>query len=216
MFRQIAGGLFALLSLAIAAPSPAYDLVGNGAVGIRGGSLVFTQDQQLKQDASPRLSGDMVFSYVPSDHVTMDVIVGYGWNRLDSGTDQFWLVTSVPLTIGARYALRDGKTWRPFLGAGGGMYVWSVQTKNLDAAKDPVTLERLRRADLGFYATGGMERRMSKHIAMTGDASYHYILAKDTTDFPSGFNGNKGYYQVRLGVSLFFSLSERIDSGLPE
>lgn len=216
MARHIAGGFFALLCLAIAAPSPAYDLVGNGAVGIRGGTVVFTQDKEIKDFASPRLSGDMVFSYVYNDHITADVIVGYGWNRLDSGTDQFWLVTTTPITLGARYAIKDGKKYRPYLGAGGGMYVWSVQTKDLGAAKDPVTFERLRRADLGFYGTAGMERRMSKHINMTADASYHYILAKDTTDFPSGYNGNKGYYQVRVGLSLFFSLSERIDSGLPE
>jgi outer membrane protein W len=210
------GGLITLLGCAIAAPSPAYDLIGNGAVGIRGGSVVFTQDKEIKDAASPRLSGDMVFSYVYSDHITADVIVGYGWNRLDSGSDQFWLVTTTPITLGARYALRDGKVYRPFLGAGGGMYVWSVQTKDLGAAKDPATFERLRRADLGFYGTAGVERRMSKHIMMTGDASYHYILAKDVADFPSGYNGNKGYYQVRIGLSLFFSLSERIDSGLPE
>ncbi|HEX7079268.1 MAG TPA: hypothetical protein VF363_12670 [Candidatus Eisenbacteria bacterium] len=216
MPRNVVGGFFALLCLAIAAPSQAYDLVGNGAVGVRGGTLVFTQDQEIKKDASPRLAGDMVFSYVYTDRATVDVIVGYGWNRLDSGTDKFWLVTSTPITIGTRFAVKDGKVYRPFLGAGGGLYVWSVQNKQLDAAKDPVTLERLRRADLGFYGTVGVERRMSKHISMLGDWSYHYILAKDVVDFPSGYNGNKGYYQVRLGLELFFSLSERIDSGLPE
>jgi len=32
---------------------------------------------------------------------------------------------------------------RPYLGGGGGMYVWSVQSKDLGAAKDPITFERL-------------------------------------------------------------------------
>lgn len=216
MSRHFAGGLLALFCFAIAAPSPAFDLVGNGAVGIRGGSVVFNRDKEIKDFASPRLSGDLVFTYVYNDHITADVFVGYGWNRLDSGTTDFWLVTSVPVTLGARYALRDGKVYRPFVGAGGGMYVWSIQSKDLGAAKDPITFERLRRADLGFYGTAGVERRMSKHITMLADGSYHYILAKDTTDFPSGYNGNKGYFQVRVGLSLYFSLSERIDSGLPE
>lgn len=216
MARHLLGGLIALLGLAIAAPSPAYDLVGSGGVGFRGGSLIFTQDKQVKDAASARLSGDLTFSYVYSDHITADVIVGYGWSRLDTGTDQYWLLNSVPITLGARYALKDGKVYRPFLGAGGGMYVWSILTRRLDVTKDPVTFERLRRADFGFYGTAGVERRMSKHITMIGDGSYHYILAKDTADFPSGFNGNKGYYQFRLGLALFFSTSERIDSGLPE
>jgi len=30
-------------------------------------------------------------------------------------------------------------------------------------------------------------------------------MAKDIKDFPSGFNGDKAYAQVRLGVTFFFS-----------
>jgi hypothetical protein len=41
-------------------------------------------------------------------------------------------------------------------------------------------------------------------------------MAKDVKDFPSGFNGDKAYAQFRLGVTFYFSLSEKIDSGLPE
>ena len=51
---------------------------------------------------------------------------------------------------------------------------------------------------------------------MTADGSYHYIMAKDEKRFPSGYNGDKAYAQVRLGVTFFFSLSEKIDTGLPE
>jgi len=216
MYRNLVGGLLIILLAGSATPSLATDLVGSGGIGARGGTLIFTQDIPTKEQARPRLSGDVVFSYVKSDHLTLDVTAGYGWNRLESGTPQFYVATATPITLSGRYFLRDGKTWRPYLGAGGGVYVWSVLNRNLDAAKDPTTFERLRRARPGFHGLAGMERRMTKHITMTGDFGYHYILAKDLAHFPSGYNRDKAYAQFRLGVTFFFSLSERIDSGLPE
>jgi len=118
--------------------------------------------------------------------------------------------------LSARYFLRDGKVWRPYVGAGGGLYVWSVLTKDLGAAKDPLTFERLRRGRPGFHVMVGTERPMSRHISMTGDLGYHYIMAKDLVHFPSGYNRDKAYMAGRLGVTFYFSLSEKIDSGLPE
>jgi len=216
MSRNFVGGLLLILLAGSATPSNATDLVGSGGIGARGGSLLFTQDIPTKEEASPRLLGDLVFSYVWTDHVTFDVTTGYGWNRLRSDTPDFYVMTTTPITLSARYFLRDGKIWRPYVGAGGGVYVWSVLSKDLGAAKDPVTFERLRRARPGFHGLVGMERRMSKHISMTGDVGYHYIMAKDLVHFPSGYNRDKAYAQVRLGVTFFFSLSEKIDSGLPE
>ncbi len=178
--------------------------------------IKFIQDRITAEDAKPRFSGDLVFSYVTSDHLWMDLTVGYAWNRLDKNDDRYWLATSVPVTLGFRYLVRDGKKMRPYLGGGGGMYVWSIQTKDLGAAKDPVTFERLRRADPGIYGMVGVQRQTSKHIAMTAEGVYHYIFASNPKDFPSGYNGNKGYAQVRLGVTFYFTLSERIDTGLPE
>ncbi len=205
-----------ILLAGTATPSLATDLVGSGGIGARGGTLLFTQDKQTSQDARPRLSGDVVFSYVWTDHITFDVTAGYGWNRLETGNPEFFVATTTPLTLGARYFLRDGKVWRPYVGGGGGLYVWSVLTHDLGAAKDPLTFERLRRARPGLHGMIGVERRMSKHISMTGDGNYHYIFAHDIERFPSGFNGDKAYAQVRLGVTFYFNLSERIDTGLPE
>ncbi|HYQ95577.1 MAG TPA: hypothetical protein VER38_01040 [Candidatus Eisenbacteria bacterium] len=216
MFRNFVGGFVIILLAGSATPSDATDLVGSGGIGARGGTLLFTQDTPTKNEARPRLSGDLVFSYVSTDHVTFDVTAGYGWNRLRSGNPEFYVVTATPITLSARYFLRDGKVWRPYLGAGGGLYVWSVLTQDLSAAKDPMTFEVLRRARPGFHGLAGMERRMSKHITMTGDLGYHYIMAKDIQHFPSGYNRDKAYAQVRLGVTFFFSLSEKIDTGLPE
>ncbi len=216
MSRNFVGGLIFILLAGTATPSRATDLVGSGGIGARGGSLLFTQDVPTKSQASPRLLGDLVFSYVWTDHVTLDVTTGYGWDRLRSNDTQYFAITTTPITLSARYFLRDGKTWRPYVGAGGGMYVWSVLTQDLSASKDPVTLERLRRARPGIHGLVGMERRMSKHISMTGDLGYHYIMAKDLVHFPSGYNRDKAYAQARIGVSFFFSLSEKIDTGLPE
>ncbi len=216
MFRNFVGGLLFILLAGTATPSSATDLVGAGGIGARGGSLIFTQDVPTKEEAKPRLLGDIVFSYVWTDHMTFDVTSGYAWDRLDSGKDEYYVITTTPITLGARYFLHDGKTWGPHIGAGGGVDVWSVLTRDLGAAKDPVTFERLRRARPGFYGMAGMERRMSKHISTTGDVGYHYILAKDLVRFPSGYNRDKAYMQGRIGVTFYFSLSEKIDTGLPE
>jgi outer membrane protein W len=215
MSRSVVGGLLALLVTVLPASALASEQLGNGGIGFRGGMIKFLQDETTAEDASPRLSGDLVFSYVYSDHLWLDVTVGYGWNRIGDNTD-FWIASSVPLTVGARYQMWDGKKLRPYLGAGGGFYVWSIHSKDLGAAKDPLTFERLRRADPGVYGVVGVERAMSKHIHMTADGLYHYIFAENVEDFPSGYNGNKGYAQIRLGVTFYFTLSERIDTGLPE
>lgn len=216
MSRNFVGGLIFILLAGTSTPSRATDLVGSGGIGARGGSLLYTQDVPTKSQASPRLLGDLVFSYVWTDHVTMDVTTGYGWDRLRSNDTQYFAMTTTPITLSARYFLRDGKVWRPYVGVGGGVYVWSVLTHDLSASKDPVTLERLRRARPGVHGLLGMERRMSKHIGMTGDLGYHYIMAKDLVHFPTGYNRDKAYAQVRIGVTFYFSLSEKIDTGLPE
>lgn len=217
MSGKIAGGLLVLLLMGTNTLCRADDLTGYGGVGFRGGTLFFTKDPTIAANSVPRLSGDFVMSYVWTDHVTADVTIGWGWNRLDTGNENFWIANVVPLfPIGARYRFRNGSAMRPFVGGGGGLYNWSILTKDLGAAKDPITYERLRRVDLGAYGIVGVERQMSKHITMTGDGNYTYIFADDAAQFPSGYSGPKAYFQVRLGVTFWFSLSERVDTGLPE
>lgn len=216
MNRLLAGGLFVLLLLATVTPAIAFDMSGSGGIGIRGGTLFFTQDEDLKELGQPRISGDLVLSYAWTDKITADVTIGWGWNRLDTDNDSFYVANIVPLfPIGARYMIREGKM-RPFVGGGGGLYNWSILSEDLGAAKDPVTFERLRRVDFGVYGIAGVEREMSKHITMTFDGSYTHIFAADEVNFPSGFNGDKAYFAVRLGATFWFSLSERIDTGLPD
>ena len=158
-----------------------------------------------------------MFSYVWQDRVTADITIGYGYNKLDTGDDRYYLAVSAPLfTLTGRFFLRDGKGWRPYVGAGGGAYMWSIQNYNLGASIDPETYARLRGTALGFHGMVGAERRMSKSIGMTGDIVYHLLLSENEADFPGGYGGNKAYVQARLGVSFYFSLSERVDAGLPE
>jgi outer membrane protein W len=224
MPRIFGGGLAVLLLAGLATPSGASDYVGSGTLGIRGGLVKFSSNglsyalggRTLQADPQPRLSGDLVFGYVWSDRVTTDLTVGFGWNRLNTNDPNFWIAAASPLTVTGRYLLRSDEHWRPYVGVGGGLYVWSILSKDLGPASDPITFERLRRARPGGHAMIGMERRFTKHFGATVDGAYHYIFAQDTENFPNGYNGNKGYYQVRAGVNVFFSLSERIDTGLPE
>lgn len=235
MSRSLLGGLLVLLmtgipslshaqtpevegttTVATGKPRVVYEsLLGYGGVGFRGGTLKFLTDEDVERDATPRLSGDLTFSYVYDDNLYLDVQAGYGWNRLGDDPDRY-VISTVPITFGARYLLMPRRRNRPFVGAGGGLYVWTVHTKDLGAGKDPVTFERLRRGDLGFYLMGGVQRRMTQHITTTADLSYHGIFSGNFDDFPSGYYGNKSYLQFRLGVMFFFSLSERLDTVLPE
>lgn len=225
MSRTVVGGLAALLVIALPLSAPASELVGYGGIGFRGGLAKFgaeantplgLDNEPLPDGTKIRPSFDLVFSYVFSDHLWLDVTAGYSWNRMSHDDERFWIVSAVPLTAGFRYLIWDGRRMRPYVGAGGGMYVWTIHSKDLGAAKDPVTFERFRRADLGFYGVAGVQRQMSKHIALTGDAAYHFIKAANTEDFPSGYNGNRSFVQVRLGATFYFTLTERIDTGLPE
>lgn len=226
MSRHVVGGLIALLVIALPLAASATELVGYGGIGFRGGLVKFGEESNtplrldgtgpLSSGTAPRLSAELVFAYVLSDHLWLDVTVGYAWNRLDTDDERFWLESAVPITGGVRYLFWDGRTTRPYIGVGGGMHVWSIQSKDLGAAKDPVTFERFRRADPGIYGVVGVERQMSKHIAASADGVYHYIMAENADDFPSGYNGNKSYAQVRLGITFYFTLTERIDTGLPE
>ncbi len=216
MSRTIVGGVLTLLISALATPTLAFDLTGSGGIGIRGGTLFFTKDETITENSQPRISGDLVMSYAWTDHITADVTVGWGWNKLDTGDDRFYVANVVPLfPIGVRYFIRDGQI-RPYVGGGGGLYNWSILSKDLGAAKDPQTFERLRRVDAGVYGLAGVERQMSKHITMVADGSYTHIFASDESAFPSGYGGAKAYFGVRLGVTFWFSLSERIDTGLPD
>ncbi len=234
MAHYLRGGLIAFLLAAFAASASASDLTGMAAVGLRAGGALFrgglkydriNDDNPLKprpysNKISPRLAGDLVFSYVWSDHITLDLGTSWAWSRLKSNApganDSFYVATSVPIIAGARYLMRDGKPWRPYIGAGGGVYWWSVLTRDLGPAVDPTTFARFRKAVPGIYGTAGVEKRFSKYLTGTGDATYHYMFSKDEEDYPSGFNGNKSYVQVRLGVNFYFSVSERIETGFPE
>ena len=216
MIRKVAGGLLSLLLMGITTPCAASDLTGFGGVGFRAGTLFFTQDETITANDSPRLSGDMVLSYSWTDHLTADITIGWGWSQLNTGNDSFYVANVVPLfPVGVRYKFQDGKKMRPYVGGGAGLYNWSILSQDLGAAKDPVTFQRLRRVDFGVYGIVGVEREMSRHITMVGEGDYTHIFASDPAAFPSGYGGDKAYFQFRIGVTFWFSLSEQIDTGLP-
>ena len=233
MAHRLRGGfIIALLLAGFAASASASDLTGMAAVGLRAGGALFrgglnfdrtdlsNPARTFDNSISPRLTGDLVFSYVWSDHVTFDLTTGWAWSRLKSdapgANDSFFVATSVPIIIGARYLARDNQPWRPYAGVGGGVYWWSVLTHNLGPAVDPSTFARFRHAVPGVYGTLGVEKRFSKYMTGTGDLVYHYMFSKDENRWPSGFNGNKSYMELRLGVNFYFSVSERIETGFPE
>ena len=234
MSRILRGGLIAFLFLGFVASASASDLTGMAGVGIRLGGCWFTSGLDpdrtstdkygnpvdIPQSVSPRLSGDLVASYVWSDNITIEAATGWSWSAITAGDDalqdSFYVATSVPFIIGARYNMRHGKTWRPFIGAGGGGYWVSVLTRDLGPAKDPVTYEDLRKFVPGVYGTVGVERPVTKLVTATGDAAYHYAFWEDKEKFPSGFNGDKAYFQLRLAMIFHFSVSERIETGFPE
>lgn len=235
MTRLLRGGLLAFLMMGVSVCASADDLTGHASIGFRAGVTQFTSglnydrirtysgtgapilwDKKVK----PRASGDLVFGYAYSDHIKFDIWTSWAWSRFESrapgAADSYYVATVTPVLLGARYLARKGHPWRPYIGVGGGVYWWSMLNKDLSAAKDPATYVRYRKGVAGFYGNLGVERRFSKYITGTADVVYHYLLAKNVTDFPSGFNQNKSYVQVRAGINFYFSVSERIETGFPE
>jgi outer membrane protein W len=242
MSRIRRGGLIAFLFLGFVASASASDLTGMASVGVRGGGALFLSGLDperfradrfgnailnavgdtiwLDQKVSPRLAGDLVFGYAWSDNITLELNTGWAWSRITTGSkalqDSFFVVTSVPFVLSARYLMRDGKTWRPYLGAGGGLYWVSILSRDLGPAKDPQTFERLRKAVPGFFGTVGVEKRFTKLVTGTADLAYHHAFSEDRESFPKGFSGSKSYLQARLGFFFHFDVSERIETGFPE
>ena len=60
------------------------------------------------------------------------------------------------------------------------------------------------------------QQRIREIVEIAVAHGYTHIFAGDEDLFPSGYSGPKAYFAVRLGVSFWFSLSERIDTGLPD
>jgi opacity protein-like surface antigen len=241
MSRILRGGLIAFLLMGVAASASADDLTGMAGVGIRAGGSYFNQgynperfetdaqgnfvlDQNgqkipVAENLDPRLAGDLAFEYIWSDHVAIELSTSWAWSAIKHGSeayqDSFYVTTSVPFLLSARYRMRHGKAWRPYVGGGAGGYWVSVLSKDLGPSKDPQTFQDVRRFVPGFYLTGGVEKGLTKTVTATGDLAYHYTFWEDKENFPSGLNGNKSYIQLRLGLVFHFSVSERIETGFP-
>jgi hypothetical protein len=131
---------------------------------------------------------------------------GFAWNAFEARKD-----TVLAVSFGTIGALREfsgfrGMTWRA--GGGLGMYRWNYKN-NGKSLRDSKTQQFYRGFVPGIQIGFEAERRMSRHVTVTGSLQNHYILASDDK-FDSLFDSNFSAVGFRVGASYHFSPYEGI------
>ena len=131
---------------------------------------------------------------------------GFAWNSFESRKD-----TVLAVSFGTLGALREfsgyrGMTWRA--GGGVGMYRWNHKN-NGKSLRDPQTQQFYRGFVPGVQVGFEAEKRMARHVTLTGSLQNHYIFASDDK-FDSLFNSNFSALSFRIGAHYHFSPYEGI------
>lgn len=114
-----------------------------------------------------------------------------------------------PFTVGIQaYIGSRDRTFRPFVGAGGGFYWWRYREVGdfYDFDFEEVVTTRFESdgTTLGFYLQAGLEVALSPNWALLAEGRWHYAEDEISDDF-SGFGDiDLGGREVSLGLSWRF------------
>ncbi len=134
-------------------------------------------------------------------------------------------VSSTPILISVKL-LPLGRAQKiiPYIGAGGGIFIWSVQLEGdtidfsdewYDTAADvsvyPIyytnAYER-GRITFGAHVFGGFMMPIANRISMEGEFKYNYVEGQFSDDPYQGFQGFEPFdlsgYQISLGINYWF------------
>jgi hypothetical protein len=111
------------------------------------------------------------------------------------GIDLTAQLTPIEATLGRRFLLRSTPRVVPYLGAGGGWYVYKEDSDG----------DEFSASHAGGLVVGGVEVRASRLVRLSGDVQYTYVsgiigaqgLAKEAGD--SNLGGVAGRFRVILG-----------------
>lgn len=202
---------------------------GRGGLGGTIGGSYLAADGDYSKGAQPRLSFAGTFRYVIAPGSRWQIAPTYTWAAYTNTEALPFLDANFPadtrkdrvLTQMAGAHVQYQKVWGKgrslwHLGAGPGIYrVW-VQNRR-KVYKDPVTKVLHQSLHLGGSAELGYERFLkalpNTSIEVTG--AWHAAFAKDDDKFPSGFNGNPMFGELRVGGNYYFDFNRKkpADSG---
>ena len=165
------------------------------------GSAIWVNGTKMQSGVKPRLYGDISFGYVLKPYLSALMNAGFGWEAYNF--DNMRVTTAAPVTVGIEYRYGISR-YVPTAGVGVGYYVWSV-LEDRKIMKDPATREQRRRGNPGGYAAVGLDYFVRPHISLTLDVTGHYVFAKDTKAFPSGYAYDKNLLVMTLGLRYYFA-----------
>ena len=178
-----------------------------GSFGASAGLMRFTSDSDASKDAKTRPSLQTSFRYRFSDNWVGVGDFGFGWNAYKDKGDTVLTVMSGTVGLFRHLATPLGLECR--LGGGVGFYRWNYKIHG-KSIRDPATELFYRAIDPGVFIGLEGERRVTRHVTMTGTTQMHFLFSENTTDFPTAFGKNDSFITARLGLNYHFSPYEGI------
>lgn len=229
--RRAGAVTFLLLGLAGAAwaqgadstAAPIGHTPGRGGLGGTIGGSILLADGDYSAGAQPRLSFSGTFRYVISANSRWQIAPMYTWAAYTNTEPMPFADPNFPADTrkdrvlsqmtGASFQYQrvwGGGRARWHAGAGPGIYrVW-VQNRR-KVLKDPVSKALHQSLHLGGSAELGYERFLkalpNTSLEVTG--AWHGAFATDDDKFPSGFNGNPMFAELRVGGNYYFDFNRK-------
>jgi len=228
--RWVGLAMLALLTVASAClaaeDEPAYK-PGRGGVGGQFGGSTFAIDRifggadwfaDYSHAAMPRFAFAGQFRYVSSNRWRWQISPGFTWTAYRTGTvipfvdrnfpgDQVkdgMIALVAPMTLQAQFVVRRGH-WFYHAGAGPGLYrVWVENDRKVLA--DPATFRLHRGIYPGAVFELGAERFLKAITTTSVEATWvtHLAFTQRDQQFPSGYNSNLAFSELRIGVNYYF------------
>lgn len=196
---------------------------GRGSVGGQLGGSLLVADGDYSEGAQPRFSFSGHFRYVISEGSRWQFSPLYTWTAYANDVDMPFVDPNFPadtkkdrvLTQMVGASMQYQKVWgegrsRWHLGVGPGLYrVWVQNRRKVLKDPDSKVLHK------GMYAGGsaelGYERFLKSlpntSLEVTGAA--HAAFATSDNRFPSGFNGNPIYAELRVGAHYYYDFNRK-------
>lgn len=112
------------------------------------------------------------------------------------------------ITLAGLYNFTTNSRFRPFAGAGLGLYPFRLAEDGLSSDTEKLANgNELKRTSFGLNVDAGLEFLATQRVAIVGNAHYDYLFAKDDQKFGANANfGDQALLSYGLGLSYRFGL----------
>jgi hypothetical protein len=189
-----------------------------GSFGFSAGLMkVFGGDLGSSSKTRPIMQGD--FRYRFSDDWIGLGNFGFGWNSFEAQGDTVLTFSFGTLGVARRVATHYLTDFRVM--AGGGAYRWNYKyhgyslrdrypIENPDGSTSYGGSQLLYKGmDPGGYLGFEGERRIARHVTLTGTLQQHFVFTADSK-YDRNFDTNYSFLSFRIGANYHFSPTEGI------